>query len=140
MKCDFCRKRLETHETGIMCLPCLKGGHARCYVSFGHGYHDLPVNSPLRRAAHHQRLSGRVIETAIERKAEQVVKNVQKNFRTGEIEDQTPVTAMAGPQPAGYRRGMEAVLRQAFNAGWDARERSLVEKDRAFVLWAKDIS
>lgn len=60
------------------------------------------------------------------------MKNIQKNFRTGKIEDQTP-------EPAGSKRGMETVLRQAFNAGWEAFG-GAPTKEQAFLAWLKDVS
>jgi len=81
------------------------------------------------------------------------MKSVQKNFRTGEIEDQAMERAAHHQRLSGREvpdwphkdraaaRGMEAVLRQAFHAGWQARFDALHwDEDRAFVLWAKDIS
>lgn len=55
-----------------------------------------------RQAAHHQRLSGRVIEVG---------------------------------------SGMESVLRDAFNAGWDARPwaNSSDSREECFLAWAKDV-
>jgi len=69
------------------------------------------------------------------------MKSVQKNFRTGEVEDQTP-------EPTGWDEGgMMNVLRQAFNAGWVARPSEswchLLEQgvqEASFRAWLKDVS
>ena len=61
------------------------------------------------------------------------MKSVQKNFRTGEVEDQTP-------EPTGWDEGgMMNVLRQAFNAGWEAFH-GAPTREQAFLAWLKDVS
>ncbi len=71
MICSFCNKEMDLDETGILCFPCELGGHARCYAQRGHGNHNpvgrntregVSLVDAMRRAAHHQRLSGRLNE------------------------------------------------------------------------------
>jgi len=68
-----------------------------------------------------------------------VVKSVQKNFKTSEVEDQTPVTPMAGPYHARAERGMMNVMRAAFEAGWEAALGDERERVLAFRAWLKDV-
>jgi hypothetical protein len=36
MRCSWCEKPMREDETGIMCVRCDEGGHARCYVMTQH--------------------------------------------------------------------------------------------------------
>ncbi len=49
MTCQFCNKYMEVDETGIMCIPCEKGGHIRCYAQRGHGNHSLLGKNSVNR-------------------------------------------------------------------------------------------
>ena len=78
------------------------------------------------------------------------MKSVQKNFRTGKIEEQTPepagFTLNVPPWPHKNRaqaRGMENVLFSAFYAGWEAAidlDGEPGTAEAAFKAWAKDMS
>jgi hypothetical protein len=56
MKCDFCEKEMDRDETGIMLLEHKMGGHMLCAMRFSEA-----LKEAMKKAAHHQRLSGREI-------------------------------------------------------------------------------